>query len=325
MGPMLPIVNPVLWEIGHVGWFHEYWTLRHAHGAGAAARARGPPLEFEHGRARHALGPGPARPQRRVRIHGGRAGAAGRPAGRRGRCPGSYFYELSIRHEDMHVEALAYTRQTLGYARPDGLGAPAIPPPGLAGRRRRAGRTWRLGSTPADGFVFDNEKWAHEVAIAPFRIAKAPVTNAEFAAFIDAGGYRRREFWSADGLGLARARGRRAAGLLAREGRRQLDLAALPEGRAAPAACAGDVRQLVRGRGLVPLGQAPAADRGRMGGGRAGRAERGWLPLGRAQATLAVGRGAAETASMPTSISHATDRSMSPPAPRATAPAAAGR
>ena len=33
MGPMLPIVNPALWEIGHVGWFHEYWTLRHAHGA----------------------------------------------------------------------------------------------------------------------------------------------------------------------------------------------------------------------------------------------------------------------------------------------------
>src|SRR6202011_1647174 len=32
MGPMLPIVNPVLWEIGHVGWFHEYWTLRPAHG-----------------------------------------------------------------------------------------------------------------------------------------------------------------------------------------------------------------------------------------------------------------------------------------------------
>src|SRR5438034_1610427 len=32
MGPRLDIVNPVLWEIGHVGWFHEYWTLRHAHG-----------------------------------------------------------------------------------------------------------------------------------------------------------------------------------------------------------------------------------------------------------------------------------------------------
>src|SRR5436309_15938362 len=30
MGPYLEIVNPVLWEIGHITWFHEYWTLRHA-------------------------------------------------------------------------------------------------------------------------------------------------------------------------------------------------------------------------------------------------------------------------------------------------------
>jgi iron(II)-dependent oxidoreductase len=35
MGPMLPIVNPVLWEVGHVGWFHEFWTLRHLHGEAA--------------------------------------------------------------------------------------------------------------------------------------------------------------------------------------------------------------------------------------------------------------------------------------------------
>jgi iron(II)-dependent oxidoreductase len=61
------------------------------------------------------------------------------------------------------------------------------------------GGHWRLGSAPADGFVFDNEKWAHEITIAPFRIAKTPVTNAEFAAFVEAGGYRNREFWSAAG------------------------------------------------------------------------------------------------------------------------------
>src|SRR4029079_1810211 len=30
MGPRLEVVNPVLWELGHVAWFHEYWTLRHA-------------------------------------------------------------------------------------------------------------------------------------------------------------------------------------------------------------------------------------------------------------------------------------------------------
>jgi iron(II)-dependent oxidoreductase len=24
VGPRLPIVNPPLWEVGHVGWFQEY-------------------------------------------------------------------------------------------------------------------------------------------------------------------------------------------------------------------------------------------------------------------------------------------------------------
>ena len=114
--------------------------------------------------------------------------------------PARYFYELSIRHEDMHVEALAYTRQTLGYARPEGLGQPPTHAAAAwPGDVDVPGGAWRLGSTAADGFIFDNEKWAHEVDIGPFRIAKAPVTNAEFAAFVDAGGYRNREFWSAAG------------------------------------------------------------------------------------------------------------------------------
>jgi ergothioneine biosynthesis protein EgtB len=58
------------------------------------------------------------------------------------------------------------------------------------------GGSWQLGSTTGDGFIFDNEKWAHAVELKPFRIARAAVTNAEFAAFIEAGGYRTREFWS---------------------------------------------------------------------------------------------------------------------------------
>ena len=97
----------------------------------------------------------------------------------------------------MHVEALTYSRQTLSYAPPAGLGEARAPGGGpLPGDVAVPGGTWRLGSTAADGFVFDNEKWAHETALAPFRIARAPVTNAEFAAFVEAGGYRAREFWS---------------------------------------------------------------------------------------------------------------------------------
>src|SRR5437867_1197656 len=29
LGPRLPIINPPLWEIGHMTWFQEYWILRH--------------------------------------------------------------------------------------------------------------------------------------------------------------------------------------------------------------------------------------------------------------------------------------------------------
>jgi hypothetical protein len=32
MGPQLRIVNPPLWEIGHLAWFQEYWNLRRPRG-----------------------------------------------------------------------------------------------------------------------------------------------------------------------------------------------------------------------------------------------------------------------------------------------------
>ncbi len=31
-GPRIEIVNPLLWEIGHVAWFHEYFALRRLDG-----------------------------------------------------------------------------------------------------------------------------------------------------------------------------------------------------------------------------------------------------------------------------------------------------
>ena len=51
-----------------------------------------------------------------------------------------------------------------------------------------------LAGASGDGpFVFDNEKWCHPVEVRPFRIARAPVTNAGLAAFVDDGGHARRE------------------------------------------------------------------------------------------------------------------------------------
>ena len=199
LGPRLDIVNPMLWEIGHVSWFHEYWTLRHAHG-------RAPLLERGDRLWDSSAVPHATRWQLDLPVRAGTFGyMADVLARQEDRLGGAlardarYFYELAIRHEDMHVEALTYSRQTLDYAPPD-LGEARRPTgSALSGDAAVPGGSWRLGSTAADGFVFDNEKWAHETAVAPFRIARAPVTNAQFAAFIDAGGYGVREFWSEAG------------------------------------------------------------------------------------------------------------------------------
>src|SRR5207237_6246065 len=93
-----------------------------------------------------------------------------------------YFLLLTVFHEDMHAEAFTYTRQTLGYPAPGpGEGRAGGGP--LPGDVEVPGGTFWLGAEPTEPFVFDNEKWAHRVELPPFTIARAPVTQAEFAAF----------------------------------------------------------------------------------------------------------------------------------------------
>jgi ergothioneine biosynthesis protein EgtB len=50
-----------------------------------------------------------------------------------------------------------------------------------------------------NGFCFDNELPRHRVFTHAFRVAARPVTNGEFLAFIEDGGYERPELWLAEG------------------------------------------------------------------------------------------------------------------------------
>jgi ergothioneine biosynthesis protein EgtB len=45
------------------------------------------------------------------------------------------------------------------------------------------------------GFSYDNESPRHRALIPAFSLASRPVTNGEYLAFVEAGGYRRSEFW----------------------------------------------------------------------------------------------------------------------------------
>jgi ergothioneine biosynthesis protein EgtB len=51
-----------------------------------------------------------------------------------------------------------------------------------------------------NGFSYDNELPRHRVFVEPFRIASRLVTNGEYLAFIEDGGYRRPELWLSAGL-----------------------------------------------------------------------------------------------------------------------------
>jgi ergothioneine biosynthesis protein EgtB len=60
------------------------------------------------------------------------------------------------------------------------------------------------------GFAYDNEHARHQRFLEPFRLADRLVSNAEFQAFVDDGGYRNPALWLSDGWAQVQAQGWRA-------------------------------------------------------------------------------------------------------------------
>ena len=206
LGAPQHFVEPPIWEMGHVGWFQEYWLLRHLDGAetllpGSDAIYDAFNVSYTR-RWDHAF---PTRHATLDYITEVLRRSLGRLESREPDATDAYFYTLAALHEDMHAENLTLIRRTLGYPLPRlslldaAAGAPPVDPAYRPHDVAVPGGTFMLGASPGEPFVFDNEKWAHPVTVAPFHIAATPVTNAEYAAFVDDGGYRRRELWSRRG------------------------------------------------------------------------------------------------------------------------------
>lgn len=202
IGPKLATVNPLLWEIGHAAYFYEYWVLRQHLGRAPVideADALYDSITIAHD-DRWDL-PLPQLDETlgyidQVRARVTEALGEGDDPRR------DYLAQYGVFHQDMHNEAYTYTRQTLGYPAPEFDAAPPVTGASTAAAADAdvaiPGGTFMLGARPEDGFVFDNEKWAHPVEIAPFSIAKTAVSNRQLRAFVEAGGYEDRSYWDDD-------------------------------------------------------------------------------------------------------------------------------
>lgn len=232
--PCLPNVNPPLWELGHVGWFQEWWIARNTQRALGtrceSARTRLASIEPNADRWWNAQAvPHSARwtldlpdmAQCRAYLLDTLEGTLElldktAPAGRgdEGGDDALYFYRLSLFFEDMRGEALARSAQTLGLALDKTLEQAFTPAPmALREPLLVPATVWRMGSDGGAGFAFDNEQSVHAVSVPEFEIDAQPVSWAQYVEFVGDGGYDREELWHPHGWrwlqGLAAGEGRR--------------------------------------------------------------------------------------------------------------------
>jgi gamma-glutamyl hercynylcysteine S-oxide synthase len=196
--PCIPIVNPPLWELAHIAWFQELWCSRRDRAARASILARADAL-FDSSSVPHDSRwtlEYPSMEAIASYLNGSLEATLeilrATPEEER------YFFQLALLHEDMHGEALLMTLQTLGLPAPEAMGGLAPPPAGPARDVAFAGGEFMQGSSP-DGFTFDNERCAHRVAVAPFSISSATVTQGEYAHFIDDAKHAAPRYWKRDG------------------------------------------------------------------------------------------------------------------------------
>ncbi len=207
--PRAASLNPPLWEWGHVAWFQEWWVGRNPqrhHGAAADPQApRAAPLLpdadawYDSSRVAHAVRwnlPLPDAPGTLAYLEATLAQTLAHldalPA--HAGADDLYFFRLVALHEAMHAEASEYMARHLGIA-VSASPLPAATSPGVLSLPRQA---FRLGSD-GTGFAFDNELPAREVMLDAFEIDAAPVSWLQFEAFVEDGGYERRDCWSEEG------------------------------------------------------------------------------------------------------------------------------
>jgi ergothioneine biosynthesis protein EgtB len=208
----MPEASPVKWHLGHTSWFFETFVL--------GGEPWKPEFRVLFNSYYLGIGERHPRPERgllsrpsleEVRAYRAsvdeRMQALFRSAAWRERAA---LIELGLNHEQQHQELILtdvkhlFSRNPLApsYAKSSFSTGNSTP----MGWRQFPAGVREIGHDGA-GFAFDNEAPRHRVFADEFAIADRLVTNGEYRAFIDDGGYRRPELWLSEGWDLCRAQG----------------------------------------------------------------------------------------------------------------------
>ena len=207
----MPEASPVKWHLAHTSWFFETFVLA-PHETGFAQFHTAYRALFnsyyngigeQHPRAQRGLLTRPSLDE--VRDY--RADVDRRilqllelPAMAEQLRP---LIELGLQHEQQHQELIRTDLKHLLFMNPL---APAYDANAIAVQSAPRSLAWRhfeagiihLGHT-GEGFCFDNELPRHRQFVEAYALASRLVTNQEYLAFIEAGGYRNAALWLSEG------------------------------------------------------------------------------------------------------------------------------
>ena len=216
----MPDCSPVKWHLAHTTWFFETFVLEHFE---PAFKPFDSTFRMLFNSYYNGIGPKHPRPRRGLltrpdlstvlRYRDAVDERMSRLLARGGDASLARLVELGLQHEQQHQELILTDIKHLLSCHPSW---PAYQAPRPVSRARtslktprwiaHAGGMVRIGHE-GGGFSFDNERPRHGVYLQPFELASRLVTNGEYLAFIQDGGYRDCALWLAEGWDWAAANG----------------------------------------------------------------------------------------------------------------------
>ncbi|HEY4397098.1 MAG TPA: ergothioneine biosynthesis protein EgtB [Acidimicrobiia bacterium] len=220
-----PLMSPLVWDLAHVGHYEELWLLRNLAGAAPTNEQFDDVYDaFKHPRRDRPSLPilGPAEARAFVTDVRTRALDVLSTIDLDGEDPllrDGFVYGLVAQHEHQHDETMLATIQLMeNFAHPDaGEWRPSKVDHDGAGMVDVPGGSFFIG-TDEHAWVYDNERPRHQVELPPFRIDRTPITNRQYRAFVEDGGYDDSTLWSDAGWEWRRDAGVVAPQFWQREG-----------------------------------------------------------------------------------------------------------